>query len=232
VVSLYKNNNKLVIIFAAISFSFVLILMALFICQQQQQINLLNGKLTVNNQVLQTVTPALTPVATVAEVSPANKPSPTPTTKIYKAIILENTNWTLQNCDGFSFKFPPDYIANCTNTGAIIQKKGDTYFPPITISKNTYDGGSRRQYWINALGSESWAISKYMRFQETMFGTVSGLDVFASGGWWQSGYASPILIANEKTIVAIHGGRNFDDEANKIVRWDITDTIASTIKFL
>lgn len=112
----------------------------------------------------------------------------------------------------------------------VITEEG-AYGSTANISVRAYDGGSRRQYWIKTIQASPADITKYMRFQESLFGTVSGLDVFASGGWWQGGYVSPILIAKDKTIVAIFGGRDFKDQTGEIVRWDITDTIASTIRF-
>ena len=162
--------------------------------------------------------------------------SPTLSLTIVK--ILDTSNWTERQCGKISFKLPPEYNNNCSDypdkniKDAYITKKDSNLSYSAIIQVREYNGGSRRQYWINAIKATPDSIAKYIRFQETQFGSVVGLDVFGSGGWWQGGYASPILIAHNKTLVLIHGGRDFDDQTGKITRWNFTDTIASTIKFI
>lgn len=162
--------------------------------------------------------------------------TPTKAATLTKVKILDTTNWVEHSCGPISYKIPAEgYDIKCnqndaTSFGVSIVKNG-AYVNSASIAIRQYDGGSRRQYWIKTMGASDSEVSQYMRFQESLFGDVVGLDVFASGGWWQGGYSSPILIANGKTIVAINGGRDFQDQTGKISRWDFTDTIASTIKF-
>jgi hypothetical protein len=161
---------------------------------------------------------------------PAASPSLT------KIKILDTSSWTEYQCGGIRFKIPadtykylcPDYLDGSKD---VLISKIDSTFVGATIQIRNYDGGSRRQYWITAIKASPDEVSRYIRFQESLFGTVAGLDVFGSGGWWQGGYASPILIAHDTTIVLIFGGRDFNDQTGKITRSDFTDTLASTIKF-
>jgi len=165
-------------------------------------------------------------------------PTPTPTTAVNKVKILDSSSWVEYSCSSISYKLPSNYNQKCNLAfngvqgidEVIYQENGKYNHGSIMIKK--YDGGSRRQNWIDTMKATSSEVSKYVRFQESLFGSVSGLDVFASGGWWQGGYASPILIAHDKTIVYIYGGRDYNEVTGKITRWDISDTIASTIKFL
>lgn len=167
---------------------------------------------------------------------PTNSATPIPTQNFVRIKILDTGDWLSYTCGNISYKLPADYTNSCiTNPDSsrdIAVGKVGVNGTIVNISIRGYDGGSRRQYWISRMQVADSELARYVRFQESLFGNVSGLDVFASGGWWQGGYASPILIAQGKTIVSIYGGRDFQDQnGGKIVRWDVTDTIASTVKF-
>ena len=162
-------------------------------------------------------------------------PTPTTTTSINKVKILDTSSWVDYSCNLISYKLPSNYTQQC-HVGTdgvqdeIVYREKEGYSGSSIFVKQ-YDGGSRRQNWIDTMKASDSEVSKYVIFQESLFGNVSGLDVFASGGWWQGGYASPILISHDKTIVSIHGGRDYNEVTKKITRWEISDTIASTIKF-
>lgn len=167
-------------------------------------------------------------ITTPAQTTITSKP------KLSTPRLLDHSNWINHSCGPISYKLPATYAHKCiqnpdSSQDVLFSETGSYSTNSIYIRK--YDGGSRRQWWIKSMTASPSEISKYVRFQETQFGSVPGLDVFASGGWWQGGYVSPILIAKDKILVSIYGGRDFDDQSNKIIRWDITDTIASTIVF-
>jgi hypothetical protein len=159
-------------------------------------------------------------------------PTPTPTVSLTKVKIMDTSDWQSHQCSKIvTFKIPSTgYNIKCNGDSAVITAVNG-FSPSATISVSQYDGGSRRQYWINAMSVPPKEVAKYMRFQESQYGSVVGLDIFASGGWWQGGYASPLLIAHGKTIVAIHAGQNFNDQTGEISRSIFADSIASTIKF-
>jgi len=160
-------------------------------------------------------------------------PSAIPTTTLVfpKVKLLNTSTWQTYVCGPISYKAPVDYSTKCNSDTDVLISKNNEFSTQANINIRYFDGNSRRQYWIKTIQATPSDVEKYMRFQETQFGSVVGLDVFASGGWWQGGYASPILISSSKTIVAVHGGRTFDDQTGNITRWDFSDTIASTIKF-
>lgn len=163
--------------------------------------------------------------------------NPTVTPALARVAILNTSSWMEYICGSVAFKIPVNaYTHQCSDNpdgtkDILIRAVNDTNIK-VTIMVRTYNGGSRRQYWIDSIKATPDDVAKYIRFQESVFGTVAGLDVFGSGGWWQGGYASPIIIAKGTTILMIHGGRDFQDQSGQIIRWDFTDTIASTIRFL
>lgn len=215
-----RNQNRLIIILSTlVAILFVIVLYLLYIVNIPKPAPIVvTPPLPTPTQIPDTPTP-VPPTSTVAP------------TVLPKAKLLNTSTWQTHSCGPISFKAPEGYKVTCTPEWDVVIIKGDQYSTQASINIRSFDGASRRQYWIKTIQARPEDVTKYMRFQETQFGSVIGLDVFASGGWWQGGYASPILIASGKTIVAIHGGRTFDDQANKITRWDFTDTIASTIKF-
>lgn len=167
-----------------------------------------------------------------------NTPTPTPTIAVNKVKILDTSSWVEYSCSSISYKLPSNYNQKCElafngiqGTDQVLYVENGKYGDGRIIIEK-YDGGSRRQFWFDTIQGSPSEVSKHVRFQESQFGSVSGLDVFASSVFWQGSSASSILIAHDKTIVSIFGGRDFNDITGKITRWDISDTIASTIKFL
>ncbi|MEK7592293.1 MAG: hypothetical protein AAB508_02750 [Patescibacteria group bacterium] len=157
-------------------------------------------------------------------------PSPTPITYL-KPPLSDTSSWKSYTLKNIQFKAPQDVLVSISESGAVITEKGG-YIPSATIQIGQYDGGSRRTWWINAIKATPDEVSKYMQFQDVQLGDVKALDVFSDGGWWQGGYASPILIANGTTIVSIHGGRGLNPDTGVRNRYIFSDTVASTVKFI
>ena len=152
--------------------------------------------------------------------------------------LLDTSNWKTSGVDNISFKYPPEYSIRINQHSVDLYiDNPSSYGGGIAISVYTYDGGSRRQWstdWLHTVGGDSLAsIEKYTLAKEVRLGTVDALDFWMDGGWWQGGYTSPIIIASGKTIVTVAGagGRTYDPVTGIISRWNITDTISSTIKF-
>lgn len=147
---------------------------------------------------------------------------PTPTPQIIPNItILDAKDWFPQTCQNLSFKVPPRYSVTCNPNSSInISNKEQSAL--ILLKK--YNGGSRRQYWIDQLNLTPQDVIQKTKIDENNFGNIAGLDFFVDG------HQSPILINSGNTIIIILGGRSYDSKTNQVTRWDITDTIASTIK--
>jgi|GEM_PF-2193655 len=147
---------------------------------------------------------------------------PTPTLQIIPLInILDTSTWQTNTCRQLSFKSPPNSEVTCNPNSTITVKVGDK--TAVIMIKN-YNGGSRKDYWVEQSGLESLSLSKISRIDDNNFGQNSGLDFFVDG------QESPILINSGNTIIIILGGRSYDAKTGVITRWDITDTIASTVK--
>lgn len=157
--------------------------------------------------------------------------SPTPQISYVRPEISDTSSWKVYTLKNIQFKAPQEARVSITDGDAVITLP-ESVIPSANIMLRTYSGGSRREWWIKEINATSDEVSKYMRFQDVMLGGVAALDVFSDGGWWQGGYASPILIAKGKTIIAVHGGRGLNPETGKTSRYIFSDSVASTIKFI
>lgn len=147
---------------------------------------------------------------------------PTPTTQIIPEIkILDTSNWLSHSCDKLSFKAPPKSTVSCNPNSSVSISVDDK---TAVILVKDYNGGSRKDYWIEQIGLTSTTLNRISRTDDNKFGDISGLDFFIDG------QESPILINSGNTIIIILGGRSYDAKTGVITRWDITDTIASTVK--
>ena len=170
--------------------------------------------------------------------------SPTPTAvpgRVIRPPLMDTSGWRQVQVKKVRLKVPSDGEFKITTDGQYSEPsiEGSAYYrlpqsvtPSVSIMVRAYDGDSRRQWWIRQLGASTNEVEKNLRFQEVQLGSMQALDVFADGGWWQGGYASPILVAQGKTIVAIHGGRGFHPETGEMTRYQLSDTVASTIEFV
>lgn len=159
--------------------------------------------------------------------SPAVSPKPV----VIKPPLLDISNWQVVTLKSIRFKVPQDATPKVSTENEVFVYLPNKILWQVVVQVRTYDAGSRRAWWIKEMKASAEDVSMYMRFQDVQLGTVVALDVFADGGWWQSGYASPILIAKGTTIVIIHGGRNLGSDGS-FQRSSLSDTVASTIEFL
>lgn len=221
------NSTKIIAILGlSTSVLFVAVLYLLFLNFKSAQIPIATPTAIPTPTPTPTATP--TPIISLA-------PTTIPTPKVSQVKILDTSSWVSHTCGSVSFKLPANYQQRCidNNDGSYTMHYGQDdkiYTNSFIVSK--YNGGSRRQYWINLMKVSQTDLVKYVRFQESQYGSVSGLDVFASGYWWQGGGYSAILIANNKTLVRFICNHNFNDELNQITRDQFADSIASTIKFI
>ncbi len=154
--------------------------------------------------------------------------------QVFSPPLLAVSNWKSGNIGSVSFKYPPNYTFTSTATGTGAELKiGNDYSGGVSINVNTYDGGSRRQWYAGKLGENIELINKYSLAEEVKLGNVDALDFWMDRGWWQGGGTSPIIISNGTTIVTIvaNNGRTYNIETGERVRWNVLDTIGSTIIF-
>ncbi len=168
------------------------------------------------------------------DAAPTVKPTSKPLTSVP---LLDTSTWLTGSVANVSFKYPADFTSTLNQNSNMVSKPaqyGNIYFD---IRVYTYDGGSRRQWFIDYLhtngGDSLSSIEKYTLAKEIKLGSVDALDFWMDPGWWQGGGTSPIIIASGKTIVTItpNSGRTYDPATGIISRIQILDTIGSTIKF-
>lgn len=160
----------------------------------------------------------------------------TPTPQLVPDVGLMNTaDWSELKCQNLSFKIPKDHDFICNSDGdqgfnVVITTKSSSV-PSATIVIRNYNGGSRRQYWIDQNKLTPTDL-KSIVFQESKFGQNSGLEIFSDKNNWQDSSSSPILITSGRQIIMISGGRSYDLPTNSIIRSQFTDTLASTVKIV
>lgn len=158
-------------------------------------------------------------------------PVASPIPKTVKPPLLDTSNWQAVTLSSIRFKVPQEAKYNISTNNEVFVYMPNLVIWQVVVQVRSYDGGSRRAWWIKVMQALTEDVEKYMRFQEVQLGQVAALAVFADNGWWQGGYASPILIARGTTIAVIHGGQNLGSDGS-LQRSSLTDTVASTVEFL
>ncbi len=158
-------------------------------------------------------------------------PSVSPATSLK---LLDTANWKVASINNVSFKYPPDYITQNTENSVELVA---TNKPRVLISRYTYGGGSRREWFIERLsknsGESAGEILRHSLPKEVSLGSVEALDFWQDPSYWQGGYISPIIISSGNTIVtvSISSGRKYNPTTGETTRDILTDTIGSTARF-
>lgn len=164
----------------------------------------------------------------------------TPTTNISKNKLLNTSGWQSIKYKNISFKIPKDWIFNETgltyNLPSFNNPTPEPTRDPVIFSPEDfghslvvreYDGGSRRQWYLNNLKEISFQESDTVNivFKETKLGNLDVLDVILPSNNLIG--ANSTLISSGKTIVEV-----VNQDNNQNPRDSYTDTIISTIKFI
>lgn len=174
-------------------------------------------------QILTSPSPSPTPQQ--AEDSPTPSPSPTPQLKQIK--ILSAANWKEVSNNGVSFKIPPE--ANCNDENACSDVEytwdyeGHTIPSHIYIKVSDYGGGSRREQFFG----DSYEDCHWL-YEEAFFGSIKALQIAKDGGWCQGGGGGIVTVIGNKFVV--FEDLNYNPETKEINRWDVRDTLISTLK--
>lgn len=177
--------------------------------------------------------PTVTPVPTDSEpgttIIPGN--TATPTVKPVTITPLDTTGWKSVVNAGVKFKIPANATCTndtqCTEVTYPIVYQGKTQPLParITITVTGYTGGSRREQYFSLYPG-----TKECRpiVVESKFGTVDALQIAIDGGWCQGGYVggTAAVIGNKFVVI---GPSLVYDSQKVISRWDIEDTLISTL---
>lgn len=155
------------------------------------------------------------------------KPEPSPARPLEKIPTVSTNNWKSTSNNGIQFKIPPEANCNdnqtCTLVSWTSQYQGNTLYHSIRVEVKDYLGGSRREQFYQNTKPECHDI-----YQEASFGPVKALQIAIDGGWCQGGGGGIVTVINNKLVI-IHN-LFYNPETKVIDRWDIRDTLVSTLK--
>lgn len=148
--------------------------------------------------------------------------------------ILSTTDWKLVSNNGVAFKIPN--YANCDNDTQCATVTYTSYYQgtpsplpaKITVFITDYHGGSRRQQYLDLDVNKSVAECKPL-FVDSLFGGVNALQIPIDGGWCQGGYMGGIVSVVGSKLVVIGPSLTYNNN-KEISRWDVRDTLVSTLK--
>lgn len=155
--------------------------------------------------------------------SSENSSQASDSTKNLKKIPLVSTEgWKSVRLNGVTFKISPTQKCNDDNSCSLIFPPPPSILP-IKITITDYKVGSRRdQYFSKGLTDCHWKI------EEAMFGEIVALQIGAEAGWCQGGGGAIVAVVGNKFVE--FEDLFWDPKTGDYMRWDIRDTIISTLK--
>jgi len=157
--------------------------------------------------------------------------SPEKTDVLEQVKTLSTVNWKLVSNNGVSFKIPPAASCNseqCSNISYVWDYEGHTTTSHIYIQIADYAGGSRREQF---LASHTETASCRPLYKEAVFGSVRALQIAIDGGFCQGSSGGIVAVISNKLAI-FDGGLTYNPDTKVIRRWDIRDTVISTLKSL
>lgn len=147
--------------------------------------------------------------------------------------ILDTTDWTPVSLSGVGFKIPPDF--RCEDSNSDCSK---VYAPPTVINGSThtpaipsritvvdYEGGSRRVQFAGLYGTQLDLCKPI--YQDAYFGSVRALQIAIDSGECQGDDGGAIVaVVGDKLFISWGLIRDYQ---SGIMRWDIQDSIISTL---
>jgi len=155
----------------------------------------------------------------------------TPTSAGLRIAPMSTQNWkNVQNGD-ITFKIPPTATCNddllCSRITVPIEYEGRVMPPSVIwVDVTEYQGGSRREQYLASHPDIKECRPIYM---DSVFGSVNALQIAVDGGWCQGGYLGGVAVVLGDSFVTIGPSLNYGDSNQEISRWDVRDTIISTL---
>ena len=172
------------------------------------------------------------PVAMPSAIAPS-EPGTTaiPTSKPVSIVPMDTSDWKNVTNNGVRFKIPSN--ASCNNYTACTEVAYPNVFQGtvmplparILIGVTEYSGGSRREQFFAAHDGDRECKPLFV---DTLFGTVDALQIAIDGGWCQGGYNGTIVAVIGNKFVILGPGLGYNDN-KEISRWDVRDTLVSTL---
>lgn len=145
--------------------------------------------------------------------------------------LTSTDGWKTVSKENISFKVPPDAKCVFKHNPQVIDDKNCTYIytadqqyvPSVSIAIKDYQGTSRRQEFFG----DNYEDCHWL-YEDAMFGSVKALQIAADGGWCQGGGGGIVTVVGNKLV--IFENLNYGGDQKIIPRYDIRDTIISTLK--
>lgn len=154
------------------------------------------------------------------------KPDPSPSASLELISTISTNDWKSASNNGVQFKIPAEASCNDNLTCSLVswtsQYQGNTLYHNIRVEVKDYLGGSRREQFYQNTKPECHDI-----YQEAGFGSVKSLQIAIDGGWCQGGGGGIVTIIGNKLVI-IHN-LFYNPETKIIDRWDVRDTLISTL---
>ena len=220
-----KNNFPLILLIIVTCLS---TLTSAFLFYQNQKLHQQIKQLQTQPSPSLTATPLPSADPTPNKFLDDIKPEPSPSASSEKIPTISTNNWKSASNNGVQFKIPPEAACNgnqaCTLVSWTSQYQGHTLYHNIRVEVKDYLGGSRRdQFYQNMNPVECHDI-----YQEANFGSVKARQIAIDGGWCQGGGGGIVTVVGNKLVI-VHN-LFYNPETKVIDRWDIRDTLVSTLK--
>ncbi len=217
-----KKDNLLIVAASAVIISAFLIILTI---SQQQTIESLTTELMAQSPLDTESSPATTPADQSADQQPLSVVTASISPPQQITNLLSTADWKTVSDNGVSFKIPPELSCRSgdeNDCGLINNPNATPPSVPFSIIVANYDGGSRRQYYLNRVGcgSDSWLI------EEIKLGSVNALQLISQG---DNCYGHGVIIAVIGNKIVTAPGPTIDSQKN-IIRSQMIDTIVSTLK--
>jgi hypothetical protein len=147
--------------------------------------------------------------------------------------IASTADWKAASLNGVQFKIPGNAACNsdtaCSEVTYPISYEGRTLPPAkIAIQAVDYQGGSKRQQYLSISPGVKECKPIYV---DSLFGSVSALQIAIDGGWCQGGQEGAIVAVVGQKMVIVGPGLYYN-ESKVINRWLERDTLVSTLSSL
>jgi len=147
-----------------------------------------------------------------------------------KIETLSTADWKIVSNSGVSFKIPPEASCNnenqCSNVSYTWNYEGSAIISHIYIRVSDYAGGSKKEQF---LASHTEVANCKPFYKEVLFGSVKALQIAIDGNFCQGSSGGIVTIIANKLVI-FDGGLTYNPDTKVIRRWDIRDTVISTLE--
>lgn len=174
--------------------------------------------------------PTLTPTRKIMQEITVSPPSSSIPVESVVIPLLSTEGWKPVSNDEVSFLIPPD--TQCVPSEMDCERVLYTWYlegRPVTstvyVDVQPYKGGSRRAQFLE---TDDEILNCKPLYVESLFGTVTALQIGSDGGMCQGGGGGIVTVVGDKLI--IFRGLSYHSDTKQFPRFGVRDTIISTLR--